>query len=291
MQIKAFFDKATFTLTYVVFDEATRDAVVIDPVLDFDPASGRVTRSSADEVIAFVRGSGLKVHLVLETHAHADHLSSSQILRDAFPGAKVAIGERITVVQKTFKKIYNLVESFPTDGSQFDLLLRDNERVVAGSLAFDVLFTPGHTPACASYNFDGYVFTGDALFMPDYGTGRADFPDGSATDLFHSISSRLYMLPDDTRVFTGHDYQPGGRPLRYESTIGEEKRANIQLKASTESGEFVKFRTERDATLAAPRLLHPSVQININAAHLPEPEVNGRAYVKIPLNIALEKKS
>lgn len=284
MQIKAFFDKATSTLTYVAYDDATRDAVIVDPVLDFDPASGRISRSSADEVIAFVRGARLNVHLVLETHAHADHLSSSQVLKREFPAAKLAIGANIILVQATFKPLYALSAAFPTDGSQFDRLLRDDERVAAGSLAFQVLFTPGHTPACATYNFGGNIFTGDALFMPDYGTGRADFPGGSAAELFASVSGRLYALPDATRVFTGHDYQPGGRELRYESTIGEQKRGNVQLKATTTRDEFVSFRNSRDAKLEAPRLLHPSVQVNIDAGHLPAREANGVSYLKIPLS-------
>lgn len=284
MQIKSFYDQATFTLTYVVYEEATRDAVIIDPVLDFDPASGRVTRTSADEVLAFIRSTGLRVHLVLETHAHADHLSASQILKSALPDSRLAIGADIRKVQATFKAIYNLGPDFPTDGSQFDVLLRDRERVSAGSLSFNVLFTPGHTPACASYDFDGHVFTGDTLFMPDYGVGRADFPDGSATTLFDSVTTRLYQLPDATRVFTGHDYRPGGRPLRYESSIGEEKSSNIQLRAGTTREAFIKMREERDATLAAPRLLHPSVQVNIAAGHLPERESNGVPYLKIPLS-------
>ncbi len=284
MQIKAFFDSATSTLTYVVYDEATRDAAIVDPVLDFDPASGRISRASVDEVIAFVRSAGLNIHLILETHAHADHLSSSQVLKREFPKAKLAIGDNIRMVQAMFKPRYALPDAFPTDGSQFDQLLHDGERVEVESLAFNVLFTPGHTQACSAYDFDGHVFTGDALFMPDYGTGRTDFPGGSAADLFASIKERLYTLPDATKVFTGHDYQPGGRPLRYESTIGEEKRSNIQLSVATTREEFVEFRNSRDATLAAPRLLHPSVQVNIDAGYLPADEANGVSYVKIPLS-------
>lgn len=284
MIIKAFFDKATFTLTYVVHDEATRDAVVIDPVLDFDPASGRVTRSSADDVIAYVGGLGLRVHYVLETHAHADHLSSSQILKEAFPGAQLAIGEGITEVQRMFRPVYDLPQSFPVDGTQFDRLLGDGDVAHAGSLSFKTIFTPGHTPACATFAFGPNLFTGDALFMPDYGTGRCDFPGGSAARLYDSIQ-RLYDFPDETRVFTGHDYAPNGRPLRYESTIGEEKRDNIQLNAATTRDEFVAFRSTRDATLAAPRLLHPSVQVNIAGGHLPD------RFVKIPLTVVTKRSS
>lgn len=283
MNIKAFFDKATSTLTYVVFDETTRDAVIIDPVLDFDPASGRLMRSSADEVIGFAKGAGLKVRMILETHAHADHLSGAQVLKDAFPGVELAISERIQAVQRRFKPIYGLPDSFPIDGSQFDRLLKDGASIRVGSLEFEERPTPGHTEACSSYRFGGSIFTGDALFMPDYGTGRCDFPGGSAHKLFDSITSQLYSLPGETRQFTGHDYQPGGRPLRFESTIGEQKRSNIQLSERTGRDEFVSFRETRDASLAAPKLLHPSVQINIGAGHLPRAESNGASYAKIPL--------
>lgn len=282
MLIKALFDKATFTLTYVVHDEATRDAVVIDPVLDFDPASGKVTRSSADDVIAYVQDKGLRVHYLLETHAHADHLSSSQLLKDAFPGAVLAIGAGITKVQEMFRPVYDLPDTFPVNGSQFDRLLQDGEIVTAGSLTFKTIFTPGHTPACVTYDFGGVLFTGDALFMPDYGTGRCDFPGGSAAALYDSIQ-RLYAYPDETKVFTAHDYLPSGRSLRYESTIGEEKRNNTQLKATTPRDEFIKARTDRDATLGAPRLLHPSVQVNMDGGRLPD------RFVKIPLTILAKK--
>lgn len=283
MQIKTFFDKATFTLSYVVYDEATKDAVIIDPVLDFDPASGRIQTSSVEEVIGFVRGAQLNVKMILETHAHADHLSSSQVLKREFSAAPLAIGAEIRKVQEVFKPIYGFDASFKTDGSQFDRLLTDGEVVQAGSLRFAVRSTPGHTPACSSYDFQGHLFTGDALFMPDYGVGRADFPGGSAETLFHSVK-RLYQLPDATKVFTGHDYQPGGRPLRFESTIGEQKRTNVHIQAGTTLESFVKFRTERDATLAAPRLLHPSVQVNIDAGHLPKPNASGVSFLRIPLS-------
>lgn len=285
MHMKSFFDKATYTLTYVVYDEISRDAVIIDPVLDFDPASGKVATSSADEVLRFVRSASLKVHLILETHAHADHLSSSQFLKAALPGAKVAIGAHISQVQAVFKKIYNLPATFKADGSQFDLLLTEGQEVKVGTLRFAVINTPGHTPACASYLFDGSIFVGDTLFMPDYGTGRADFPGGSASDLYDSISGKLFKLPEETRVFTGHDYQPGGRPLAFESTMGDQKRHNIQLNGTTTKEAFIRFREARDASLAAPRLLHPSVQVNIDGAHLPQPESNGRSYLKMPLTL------
>lgn len=283
-QVKAFFDAETFTLTYVVWDEASRDAVIIDPVWNYDPASSKLTTKSVDEVCAFVQENGLTIHLIMETHAHADHVSGAQLLKKIFPKASLAIGSRIKDVQHAFGKIYNLSSDFVADGHQFDHLLNDGETKTVGTLSIKAIFTPGHTPACSSYLIGDALFTGDALFMPDSGTGRCDFPLGSAIDLYHSIHEKLYQLPDETRVFTCHDYQPGGRALRYESTIGEEKQANIQLKAATTKDEYVAFRTKRDATLSAPRLLLPSVQININAGNLPKPEDNNVSYLKIPLS-------
>ncbi|MBY0452787.1 MAG: MBL fold metallo-hydrolase [Bdellovibrionaceae bacterium] len=283
-QIKEFFDKNTWTLTYVVWDEKTRDAIVIDPVLDYDPASSKTSEDSAKAVIEFLRSKELKLHFILETHAHADHLSGSQIIKREFPTAQITIGEKITKVQEVFKGVFGLPDDFKTDGSQFDRLLKDDEEFFAGSIKIKTLFTPGHTPACASYVIDGHVFVGDALFMPDYGTGRCDFPAGSATELYHSIHGRLYELPENTKVYTGHDYLPNGRPLKFMATIAEEKKENIQLKANTSLEEFVHLRTERDRTLAAPKLLLPSVQVNIDAGHLPEPSANGRRYLRIPVS-------
>lgn len=283
-QIKEFFDKNTWTLTYVVWDEKTRDAIVIDPVLDYDPASSKTSEDSAKAVIEFLRAKELKLHFILETHAHADHLSGSQIIKREFPTAQITIGEKITKVQEVFKGVFGLPDDFKTDGSQFDRLLKDDEEFLAGSIKIKTLFTPGHTPACASYVIDGHVFVGDALFMPDYGTGRCDFPAGSPTELYHSIHGRLYELPENTKVYTGHDYLPNGRPLKFMATIAEEKKENIQLKANTSLEEFVHLRTERDRTLAAPKLLLPSVQVNIDAGHLPEPSANGRRYLRIPVS-------
>jgi glyoxylase-like metal-dependent hydrolase (beta-lactamase superfamily II) len=283
-QVKEFFDKNTWTLTYVVWDEKTKDAIVIDPVLDYDPASSKTSEQSAKVVVDFLRSKQLKLHFILETHAHADHLSGSQIIKKNFPDATVAIGEKITKVQEVFKGVFDLPPEFKTDGSQFDRLLKDGEEFSAGSLKIKTLFTPGHTPACASYYIDGNVFVGDALFMPDYGTGRCDFPAGSAVELYHSVHGRLYELPEDTKVYTGHDYLPNGRPLKFMATIAEEKAENIQLKAQTKLDEFVRFRTERDRTLAAPKLLLPSVQVNIDAGQLPEPAANGKRYLRIPIS-------
>lgn len=282
-EVKEFFDRATWTLTYVVHDPATKDAVVIDPVWDYDPAASKMSRKSADDVLGYILDHDLKVHYILETHAHADHVSGSQILKEKIPGAKVGIGARITDVQKVFKNVFNLHPDFKTDGSQFDLLLEEGKPLKAGSLTIETIYTPGHTPACGTYIIGDAVFTGDALFMPDYGTGRCDFPAGSAEDLFHSVHDKIYQLPDHYRVFVGHDYLPNGRPLAFESTIGEEKEKNIQLRGETTKEEFVSFRTKRDKSLAAPRLLLPSVQVNIDAGRLPEPEPNGARYLKIPV--------
>ncbi len=283
MHIQHFFDPATSTLTYVVHDPATRDALVIDPVLDFDPAGVETSVGSLERVATYVRDHALRLHWVLETHAHADHLSGSQYLRRRF-GARLAIGRGITEVQQTFKRIFDLPE-LAVDGSQFARLLDDGELLRAGSLAVDAIATPGHTPACLSYRIGDAVFTGDALFIEDQGTGRCDFPRGSAATLYRSVHERLYALPDATRVFVGHDYQPGGRPLRWETTIGAERRDNIHIRAATTADEFVRFRQARDATLAPPRLLFPSVQVNVDAGRLPPPHANGKRYLSIPLNL------
>ncbi len=283
--VKEFFDKGTWTLTYVVFDSKTKDTIIIDPVWNYDQASSKLTHSSTDEVFDFVKKNNLNVHFILETHAHADHITGSQVLKKKIPSAQIGIGTHITEVQKVFKKAFNLPENFPTDGQQFDLLLEEGKPLQAGSLKIETLHTPGHTPACSSYLIGDALFTGDALFMPDYGTGRCDFPAGSADDLYTSVHEKIYKLPEQYRVFVGHDYQPNGRPLAFESTIGEEKKKNIQLKETTTRNEFVEFRTTRDKTLSAPRLLLPSIQINIDAGHLPKAENNGVSYLKIPIKI------
>lgn len=287
MKIKHFFDPDTFTLTYVVSDEKTKDGVVIDPVLDIDQASGTVEDRSIQEVIQYIKSEGIKLHAILETHAHADHLSSSQILKQVFPEAKIAIGEKIKAVQEVFKAHFN-IDYLKADASQFDILFKDFEERSFGTLKMKAIPTPGHTPACMSYQFGDAVFTGDALFMPDYGTGRCDFPKGSAKDLYHSIAKNLYCLPDSTRIFVGHDYMPNERELQYETTIGESKKNNIQLKATTSENEYIQFREARDKTLKAPRLLLPSIQVNIDAGHLPPREENGKSYLKLPLNPQLK---
>jgi len=282
MNTKAFFDPQTFTLTYVVFDPQTKDAVVIDPVLDFDTLTWRTSTTSVDQVRAFVSDNSLNVKYILDTHAHADHLSGMDVLREAFE-APTAIGEKITAVQKLFAGAYNLNEA-DYNGSLWDTLLADNDVLKAGSIEIKALHTPGHTPACMSYKIGDSVFAGDALFIPDYGTGRCDFPSGSASDLYDSVVGKLYTLDDATKVYVGHDYQPGGRELRYETSIGESKAKNIRLTGTTSKSDFVKSREERDSTLSPPRLILESLQVNINAGRMPKPENNGRVYFKMPVN-------
>lgn len=283
MLVEAFFDKRTSTLTYAVYAADSGDAVVIDPVLDYELGASATSYESVNRVTRFLRDRELALHYILETHAHADHLSGSQVLKRRFPGAKIAIGEHITSVQAIFKGIFDLPGDFPTDGSQFDQLFRDGDLVRAGSLEFEVIATPGHTPACVTYRFGNVLFTGDALFMPDMGTGRCDFPGGSAADLYDSIQ-KLYRFPDNTRVFVGHDYQPGGRELAYETTIAEEKAHNVQLPAGRDKATFVAFRQNRDKTLEAPKLLLQSVQVNVDAGCLPGTHSNGIRYLRIPIN-------
>ncbi|MEX1058483.1 MAG: MBL fold metallo-hydrolase [Natronospirillum sp.] len=285
VHIETFFDPDTSTLSYVVADLDSKDAVVIDPVLDYNPVGSTVRDTSFQKIATYVKQADLHLHYALETHAHADHLSASQLFRDAFPGIKVAISQRIRGVQQVFKGVYNLAESFVTDGQQFDYLIEDYEALTAGTLTIKSLPTPGHTPACSSYLVEDAVFTGDALFMPDFGTGRCDFPAGDAQVLYQSVQQNLYTLPDATRVFVGHDYQPNGRALAWESTIGEQKAHNVQLSAERSQAEFVAFRQNKDMTLPAPRLIYQSLLVNIEAGHLPQPEDNGQRYLKIPLNV------
>lgn len=285
MEIKTFFDNRTYTLTYVVYDPQTKDAVVIDPVLDYDPSASKTWSESVDKVIDFVKQNGLKMRYVLETHAHADHLSGSQLVKDACPRVKVAIGSRIQEVQALFKGIFDLPEEFPVNGSQFDRLLQDGESFSAGSIDIEVFNTPGHTPACVTFKIDDVIFTGDLLFMPDSGTGRCDFPGGSAADMYRAIKDKIYTLPEETRVFVGHDYQPGGREVASESTVGDNKKGNIALAGDTTEKAFVEFREKRDASLAAPKLLFQSVQVNVDAGHLPPRAENEVRYLKIPINV------
>lgn len=283
MQVKGFFDEETFTLTYVLWDEQTKDAVVIDPVLNYDVLSSQTSLTSLQRVQAFLSDESLTLRAALETHAHADHLSGSQWIKREFR-VPVMIGRNITTVQQAFKDIFDLPENFQTDGSQFDRLLEDGEEVRFGSLQMQALWTPGHTPACMCYLFGDALFTGDALFMDDYGTGRCDFPNGSAVDLYRSVHGKLYELPAETRVFVGHDYLPG-RALRFETTIGASRTGNPQLQTTTSEEEFVAFRTARDATLSQPKLLFQSVQVNIGAGILPPSDDDGRRFLKVPINL------
>ena len=282
-QIASFFDPATFTVTYVVHDPSTREAVIIDPVLDFDPASGRTATASADAVIAHVAAQGLKVLWLLETHAHADHFSAAPYLQQRL-GGKIAIGARITQVQQVFGKLFNAGIAFERDGSQFDALFEDGDTFTVGTLPVTVLHVPGHTPACIAYVMGDAVFVGDTMFMPDYGTARADFPGGDARTLFRSLR-RILSLPPKTRLFMCHDYLPKTRSsYRWETTVAAEREGNIHAHDGISEDEFVLMREARDATLEMPRLILPSVQVNMRAGHLPPAEDNGIAYLKIPVN-------
>lgn len=282
--IQAFFDEPTNTVTYLVSDPATRQAAVIDPVLDYDHRSGKASTVSADRVLEAARADGLTIAWVLETHAHADHLSAASYIRQR-TGAQVAIGEHIRDVQTIFRPVFNL-DDVSGDGSEFDRLLQDGEILKIGELTVEVLHTPGHTPACVSYRIGDAVFVGDTLFMPDYGTARADFPGGSARTLFRSIQ-RLLALPPETRIFLCHDYKaPGRDSYAWETTVAEERACNVHVREGIEEDAFVAMRQQRDATLAAPTLLLPSIQVNIRAGQLPRAESNGVHYLKIPIRIA-----
>lgn len=282
MEIQHFFDSRTSTLSYLVYDRPSRIGVVIDPVLDFDPARGCTGTRSADAICAFADSQGLAIPYVLDTHAHADHLSGLQVFVRRF-GSRTGIGAHIREVQAVFADIYDLGPEFPTDGSQFDVLLEDGQPLEVGPFSVMPLHTPGHTPACMSYQIGDALFVGDTLFQPDYGTARCDFPGGSAETLYDSIQ-RLYRLPGDTRVFTCHDYQPGGRALQCESRLAEQSSSNVQLDALTSREEYALFRKERDATLGMPELILPSIQVNIDAGRLPAPHANGRSYLTLPLD-------
>ncbi|MFA5121707.1 MBL fold metallo-hydrolase [Zavarzinia sp.] len=281
--VQAFFDPATYTVSYVVEDPATKVAAIVDSVLDYDPASGRTSHASADEIIAFVKARGLTVEWLLETHVHADHLSAAPYLKAAL-GGKLAIGANIKVVQGIFAKVFNAEPGFATDGRQFDHLFTDGETFEVGSIEARALHTPGHTPACMTYVIGDAGFVGDTLFMPDYGTARCDFPGGDAATLYRSIR-RIFALPPETRLFMCHDYKaPGRDSYAWETTVGDEKARNVHVHDGIAEADFVKMRKTRDATLDMPRLILPSVQVNMRAGELPPPESNGTRYLKIPLN-------
>lgn len=285
-QIEAFFDQHSATFTYVVYEAVGSACAVIDPVLDYDPASGRTSTFNADCVIAFVRTNDLKVQWLLETHAHADHISAASYLRQQLGGA-IAIGERIREVQGVFKRIFNLQSEFLLDGSQFDRLFASDEIFQIGNLRAQALHVPGHTPADLAYLIEGQVaFVGDTLFMPDVGTARCDFPGGSAASLYRSVS-RLLSLPTATRLFVCHDYPPQSRAPRCESTVGEQRASNIHVRDGIAETEFIAMRNQRDVSLSLPTLMLPSIQLNICAGVLPPPEENGVRYLKIPLNLTL----
>ncbi len=280
--VKAFFDAATYTVSYVVSDPDSKQCAVIDPVLDYDGASGRTSTESADAVIDYVVSNGLKLERILDTHVHADHLSGAQHIKKKL-GGKIGIGADVSLVQTVFVGVFNL-HDVPTDGSHFDELLADNATISLGNVNGHVMHTPGHTPACCSYVFGDACFVGDTLFMPDYGTARCDFPGGDAGTLFDSIQ-RLFGLPDDTRLFMCHDYKaPGRDEFLWETTVAEERAENISIHAGVTREEFVTFRNDRDATLGMPKLILPSIQVNIRGGQMPPAEDNNVSYIKIPLD-------
>jgi glyoxylase-like metal-dependent hydrolase (beta-lactamase superfamily II) len=281
-QVRGFFDPATWTVTYVVYAAPGTPCAIIDSVLDYDPKSGRTSTASADRVIEFVREHGLQVAWILETHAHADHLSAAPYLK-AQLGGQTAMSARIAAVQKVFKGIFNLENGFAVDGRQFDQLLADGETLAVGDLRLQALSVPGHTPACMAYQVGDAVFVGDTLFMPDVGSARCDFPGGDAQNLYASVQ-KILSLPAPTRLFMCHDYPPEGRGVQFETTVAEQRAGNIHLQDGITEADFVRMRSARDATLAMPVLILPAVQINIRAGELPPAEANGVAYLKIPLN-------
>lgn len=279
---QGFFDPHTWTVSYVIWDDATGRAAVIDPVLDYDFKSGHTSTASADRLLAYVREKGLQVDWILETHAHADHLSGARYVQ-AQVGGLIAIGENIRTVQATFKKLFNLERSFLPDGSQFDHLLRDGEVFKIGSVEATALLVPGHTPADMAYLVDGSVFVGDTLFMPDVGSARADFPGGNARQLYASMR-RLLDLPPETTMYVCHDYPPGSRQPRWQTTVAEQRAHNIHVRDGVSEDAFVAMRTARDATLDVPTLILPSIQVNVRGGQLPPPDDNGVAYLRIPVN-------
>jgi glyoxylase-like metal-dependent hydrolase (beta-lactamase superfamily II) len=282
LSVTAFFDEATFTVTYVAADPGSAQAAIIDPVLDYDPTSGRTSTASADRVIAFARDNGLTVDWILETHVHADHLTAAPYLKEQL-GGRIAIGRHVAAVQDTFKGVFN-IENLATDGTQFDHLFADGDEFKVGSIAGSIIGTPGHTPACITYVVGDAAFVGDTLFMPDFGTARTDFPGGDAGMLFDSIQ-KILALPDDTRLFMCHDYKaPGRDEFCWETTVAEQRETNIHINRSVSRDDFVAMREGRDAELGMPKLIIPSIQVNVRAGHLPDAESNGVRYLKVPLD-------
>lgn len=282
-EVTGFFDEATFTISYVVADPETKHCAVIDSLLDFDQASGRTKTTSADKLIAFVKDRGLTCEWIIDTHVHADHLTAAPYIREQL-GGKTAIGDKIPVVQRVFGEIFNEGQSFHTDGSQFDHLFKPGESYRVGNIEARALSTPGHTPACMTHLIGDAMFVGDTIFMPDFGSARCDFPGGDAGTLYDSIQM-LFDFPDETRMFLCHDYKaPGRDEYVWETTIGEQKRSNIHVRDGISRDDFIKMRSERDATLAMPKLILPSVQVNMRAGDMPPPEDNGVRYMKVPIN-------
>ena len=287
LHIEGFFDEVTSTVSYIVLDQVTKQCALVDSVLDYDPKSGRTSHASADRLIKRVRELGASVQWLLETHVHADHLSAAPYLKQAL-GGRIGIGQHITTVQKVFGSLFNAGDAFAHDGRQFDHLFADGEAFAIGSLQVRAMHTPGHTPACMSYVVSdatqSAAFVGDTLFMPDYGTARCDFPGGDARTLYRSIQHVL-SLPPETRLYMCHDYRPGGREVNFISTVAAQREANVHVREGISEDEFVAMRQARDATLAMPELMLPSVQVNMRAGELPPPEGNGTRYLKIPLNV------
>jgi len=281
--VKSFFDPATFTFTYVVYEGVGSACSVIDCVLHFDPKSGRTNTSSVDEVITFIQHNQLQVQWILETHAHADHLSAAQYVKEQL-GGKIAISQHIAGVQSVFKKIFNLEDTFATNGSQFDYLITADEELPCGNFAIQCLSVPGHTPACLAYLIGQTMFVGDTLFLPDVGTARCDFPGGDAKALYQSIK-KIFSYPENTQLYMCHDYPPEGREIQCKTTVGEQRAHNIHMHDGVSEAEFIAMRQTRDATLEMPNLLLPSVQVNIRAGHFPPPESNQVSYLKLPLNL------
>jgi len=281
--VKAFFDEATFTISYVVRDPNGKACAIIDSVLDFDYSSGRTDTKSADEIIEYVKAEGLEVQWLLETHVHADHLSAAPYLQEKL-GGKIGIGDNIKIVQDTFGKVFNEGTEFQRDGSQFDELFVEGSTIQIGQMRADVMHTPGHTPACLTYVIGDAAFVGDTIFMPDFGTARCDFPGGSSETLYNSVQ-RILELPDETRIFVGHDYKaPGRDEYAWESTVGEQKTKNIHIGSGKSQDEFTQMRDERDATLAMPKLIIPSLQVNMRAGQMPPEDDNGDVFLKVPVN-------
>ena len=281
--IESFFDPETWTFTYVVGSDSSGSCIVIDPVLNYDPKSGRTKTQSADKVIAFIKSRDLKLEWILETHAHADHFTAAMHIKDAL-GGRVAIGEQVTKVQSVFKGIFNLGDEFKPNGSHFDYLLKDEEMITFGDLSFKAIFVPGHTPACMAYQVEDSIFVGDTLFMPDVGTARCDFPGGDAKTLFKSIK-KLLSFPSDIKLFMCHDYPPSDRAVRYQTTVKEQNQFNIHVHQGVHEEEFIQMRTKRDKTLEMPVLILPAIQVNIRAGQMPPSEDNGTSYLKIPINL------